>query len=286
MKKLIIIGLILTLAACSRVPAGNVGIKVFLLGGDKGVDTQELSPGRYWIGVNEELHIFPTFTQNYVWTKDADEGSPNDESFKFQTIEGMTVGADVGISYAIEPTKVNTIFQKYRRGIDEITDVYLRNMVRDEFVTQASVRKIEKVYGAGKAELIREVQKAVQQQVKAIGINIEKIYWVGELRLPPTVVRSLNAKIEATQKAQQRENEVQQTIAEADKVREKAKGEADAILELAQADAEAIAIKGKALKNNPAIIHLNAIDKWDGVLPKMSGSQAIPFIDVTASIGR
>jgi len=157
MKKLMIIGLILTLASCSRVPAGYVGIKVFLLGGDKGVDTQELTPGRYWIGINEELHIFPTFTQNYVWTKDVDEGSLNDESFKFQTIEGMTVGADVGISYAIEPTKVTTIFQKYRRGIDEITDIYLRNMVRDEFVTQASIRKIEKVYGAGKAELIREV---------------------------------------------------------------------------------------------------------------------------------
>jgi hypothetical protein len=43
-KTLLIIGL-LTLAACSKVPAGNVGIKVYLLGGDKGVDHEELGPG-------------------------------------------------------------------------------------------------------------------------------------------------------------------------------------------------------------------------------------------------
>lgn len=31
---------VLGLTACSKVPAGNVGIKVNLLGGEKGVDTQ------------------------------------------------------------------------------------------------------------------------------------------------------------------------------------------------------------------------------------------------------
>ena len=61
---------------CSKVPAGNVGIKVFLLGGAKGVDSQELGPGRYWIGWNEDLFLFPTWTQSYVWTKDPAEGSP------------------------------------------------------------------------------------------------------------------------------------------------------------------------------------------------------------------
>lgn len=31
-----------SVAACSYVPAGNVGVKVNLLGGEKGVDTEEL----------------------------------------------------------------------------------------------------------------------------------------------------------------------------------------------------------------------------------------------------
>lgn len=268
------------LAACDRVPAGNVGVKVYLLGGDKGVDTEELGPGRYWIGINEELYVFPTFTQNYVWTKNRAESSPNDESISFQTTEGLTVNADVGISYAVDGAMVNTIFQKYRKGITEITDVYLRNMVRDALVTAASTKPIENVYGRGKADLIAEVEAIVREQVDPIGIKVERIYWVGELRLPDTVVSALNAKIEATQKAQQRENEIAQRKAEAQMEIEKARGVAESILIQAQADAEAIRIKGEALKQSPQVIQLNAVEKWDGVLPRFTGDAAVPFIDV------
>ena len=67
-KMMLIALLALTMVACSKAPAGHVGVKYYLLGGDKGVDSEELPPGRYWIGVNEELYLFPTFTQNYVWT--------------------------------------------------------------------------------------------------------------------------------------------------------------------------------------------------------------------------
>ncbi len=125
----------LGLAACEKVPAGNVGVKVYLLGGDKGVDTQELSPGRYWIGINEELYLFPTFAQNYTWTRewtdDNEDGKAQpaevvDESIKFQTVEGLNVSADVGITYNVDPTKVSVLFQKFRKGIDEITEGRVR----------------------------------------------------------------------------------------------------------------------------------------------------------------
>lgn len=237
--------------------------------------------GRYWIGINEELHLFPTFTQNYVWTKDPAEGSPNDESFTFQTVEGMAVGADIGISYAIRPKKVSAIFQKYRKGVNEITDIYLRNMVRDALVTISSTKPIEDVYGRGKADLMKEIQTRVKNEVGPLGIDVERIYWVGQLRLPGTVTKALNSKIEATQKAQQRENEIAQTIAEAQKKIEAAKGKAESILLVAQAEAEAIELKGEALRRNSDVVKLNAIDKWNGVLPQFSGGGAVPFIDIT-----
>lgn len=273
--------LALSMQGCTKVPAGYVGVKVYLLGSSKGVESEELGVGRYWIGINEELYLFPTFTQNYVWTKSPAESSPNDESFKFQTVEGMVVGADVGISYRIDPTKVSAVFQKYRKGVDEITDIYIRNIVRDSLVNEASVRQIHEVYGAGKRDLIESVEKHVRDQADEIGIIVEKVYWIGELRLPPPVTAALNAKIEATQKAQQRKNEVAQTMAEADKAREKAKGQADAIMIMAKAEAEAINIKARALKNSPLLVQLEAIQKWDGVLPKFSGGNGpVPFIDV------
>lgn len=271
---------LVSVAGCSKVPAGTVGVKVYLLGGAKGVNSEELGPGRYWIGINEELYLFPTFTQNYTWTKEPIDGDDTDESITFQTDQGLSVNADVGVSYAVDPAKVNVLFQKYRKGIDEITDVYLRNMVRDALVRAASTRPIETVYGAGKTELLSEVEETVRQQVQPIGINIERLYWAGDFRLPQTVVEAINAKIQATQKAQQRENEVAQAKAEADKLVETARGEAESALLVAEASAKAIRIKGDALRENPRLVELSAIEKWNGVMPQFVGSNAVPFVNV------
>lgn len=269
------------LAACGKVPAGNVGVKVYLLGTSKGIDSEVLGPGRYWIGWNEELFLFPTFTQNYVWTAGSDDGSQEDESITFQTREGLSVNADVGISYSVRPDDVSTIFQKYRRGISEITDLYLRNMVRDALVTASSDLPIESVYGEGKSALMTEVEDEVRRQVEPIGINIERIYWIGNVRLPDVVTESLNAKIEATQRAQQRQNEVAEARAEADKVIEKARGEAESTLVRAKAEAEANQIVARSL--TPELVQYRSVEKWDGVLPRFTGGQQpVPFIDVGA----
>ena len=266
-KMMLIALLALTMVACSKVPAGHVGVKYYLLGGDKGVDSEELPPGRYWIGMNEELYLFPTFTQNYVWIKGVDDGSQTDESIGFQTKEGLTVNADIGISYAIDPEMVSAVFQKYRRGVEEITDTFLRNMVRDALVKAASRLPIESVYGSGKTDLIAEVEKTVRDQVDELGIKVERIYWIGELRLPREVVSAINAKITATQTAMLRRNEVEQAQAEADKERARAQGEADARLMLAKAEAESIQIKGEALRQNANLVQLMWVEKWNGQMP-------------------
>ncbi|SFS17163.1 Regulator of protease activity HflC, stomatin/prohibitin superfamily [Dyella sp. OK004] len=271
----------LMLAACDKVPAGHVGVKFQMYGDGKG-SLQELPPGRYWVGWGYEMYTFPTFTQTYTFTRSANEGRPVDESLSFQTAQGLIVNADVGITYHIDPAKVTLIFQKYRKGIDEITDIYLRNMVRDALVKEASGLEIESVYGKGKARLIDAVQQDVAAEVAPVGIVVEKIYWVGELRLPDNVVQSINAKIQATQMAEQRQNEVAQARAEAQKVEAEAQGKAQAQLTIAQADAKAISLKGEALRQNPNVVQMSAIEKWDGHLPTYNGSGALPFVNLTA----
>ncbi|WP_253948967.1 SPFH domain-containing protein, partial [Pseudomonas aeruginosa] len=127
--------LLAVLAGCSKVPAGNVGVIVNLYGSEKGVETREVGTGRYWVGVNEELYLFPTFTQTETWG--------GEEAISFQTVEGMKVGGAVGITYSVSPDKVTTLFQKYRAGIEEITNKFLRNMVRDAFNDVASKLPVE-----------------------------------------------------------------------------------------------------------------------------------------------
>lgn len=264
------------MTGCDSVPVGNVGIIVHKLGGSKGVDTEEVGVGRYWLGLNDELFTFPTYSQNESWVKTSNKN----ESITFQTKEGLSVEADIGITYSIKADKVSAVFQKYRKGIDEISDIYLRNMVRDALVKEASTRPIESVYGEGKADLIEDVEKLVRNQVEDVGIVVEKINWMGDLRLPPTVVEAINAKISATQKSAQRENEVAQSKAEADKMIETARGEAQSRLAIAKAEAEAIKLKGDALKDNPKLAELSAIERWDGHLPQYMMGNTTPFINI------
>lgn len=60
-----------------------------------------------------------------------------------------------------------------------------------------------------------------------------------------------------------------------------AAAEADRVRALAQAEADAIRLKGEMLEKNPNIVHLNAVDKWNGQLPvQMIPGSTVPFINV------
>jgi regulator of protease activity HflC (stomatin/prohibitin superfamily) len=248
---------------CSNVPPGNVGIKVDLWGGDKGVEQTVLPTGLYWIGPSQQLFLYPTFQQNYTWTKDATEGSPTDESITFQTVEGLEVNADFGITYQVEPDKVPVLFQTYRRGIAEITDTFIHNMVRDSINRNGSVMPIEAVYGEGKQKLIDDVQKDVSTQLKPLGIDVYKIYLIGKFRLPDVIVQSINAKIASTQMAQQRENEIAQAKAEALKLEAAADGIAKSN------EIKAASLSPQLLAWETLEIQRSAVEKWNGQQPNV-----------------
>lgn len=270
----------LALTACNQqVPAGYAGIKVYLLGSNKGVDHEVLGPGRYYIGYNEQLFLFPTFTQTYTFTRSPSEGNSDNEEISFQTKEGLSVSSDIGITYHIDPAHVADVFTKYREGIIEITHTFLRNMLRDQFNEIASTLPVESLYGSGKSDLIKRVTIGMQHQTTPIGIVIEEVYVIGSFRLPDAVTNAINAKLTATQLAQQRENEIQTAKAEAEKVRVTAQGAADAVLINARTQATANQLLTASM--TPQLVQYNAIQKWNGEMPNyVAGSGSLPFISI------
>jgi regulator of protease activity HflC (stomatin/prohibitin superfamily) len=273
--------------SCVRVPAGHRGIKVYLLGNSQGVNEEELGVGRYgYWPITQEIHVFPVFQQNVVWARNGEV----DQSITFQTREGVSVNGDFGISYSIQKDKVPTLFKKYRRGIEEITDLFLRNMVRDALTMVASKHDIEYVYGEGRVDVLLRVEKIVQEQVKKDGLIIERIYSIGDYRLPSQVVQAINSKIEASQRAQQRENEVREAKAQANKQlvlsrarakssRIEAEGDADATRIRAEAEADANRKRAESLDKK--VIQYEAVKRWDGRLPTVTqGDGRVPFLNI------
>jgi len=242
-----------TLSGCGQVvEAGHVGLKIEKYGDSRGVQNDVLGPGRYWVGWNTDVVQFPTFTQTTKWTKTANEGKPIDESISFQVAGGITANTDLAVSYHVEQVNVPKIYQKYRQGLEEVSDNALRNMVRDEMNSAGLKYTVEELQGEGKAKLMKDVVDSVQLKAQNIGITVESISWLNDLRWPENVRNSINAKIQATQDAMRVENEVRKTKAE----QEKTVVVAEAQVHVAEAEAKSIELRGRAYKDNPQVLQL------------------------------
>lgn len=276
-KLFILVMLVGAMASCSRVPAGNVGIKFHLLGSEKGVDYDVLSPGRYWIGWNEELFKFPTQNQTKTWTSDKREGSETDDDFNFQSTKGLKLSASVSIEYHVKPENVPGIFEKYKTGLDEVTNKVLRNALRNAFNMASSIRTAEQMYGAGKVAFMQSVDSIAKVEAIERGITIDDIYLIGNIVVPNTITKALNRKIEADQLAQQKETELRATEADAKKIIAESEGYAIAKLNRATADAKANKILASSITRS--LLDYNKINTWNGALPTVTGG-ATPFIDL------
>lgn len=259
-------GLIYTLCNLQTVPAGYVGVKVNLYGSEKGVQQEKLGVGRYLLTWNEQAYLFPTFNQLHTYKL----------PFTFQTSDAMAVNAMIGVEYQVKPSMATKVFQTYRKGVAEITDVNIRQNISDALIKFASMMDVNELTANGKTKLLENVTAELRHQLEDVGIHIIRVSWASDIEYPPQVRESINAKIEATQRAMLRENEVAQSKAEAEKARVAARGEADAQLTKAKAEAESIAIRAKALRDNPQVLTLEAISRWDGKLPVYLGGDALP----------
>ncbi len=142
--------LMIALAGCTKVEPGWSGIRVKLYGKQRGVQDFPIVTGRVWYNPwTEEIYQFPTFMQNVVWTRSEREGSPYDESFTANSKEGVPFSFDVGLSYQIDAVKVPALFLKFREDYRTLTNVYIRNQVRDFFSIEASKMPIMEVVGPG-----------------------------------------------------------------------------------------------------------------------------------------
>ena len=96
--------------------------------------------------------------------------------------------------------------------------------------------------------------------------------------------KAIELKVKAEQEALQAKNEKLRRVTQAEAAAEERKlaaaAEAYEIEINSKARAEAIRIEAQALKDNPALIELRSVEKWNGQLPQVNGQSAMPFIQL------
>lgn len=260
----------LSLAACSRVEPGHVGIKVNNLGSDAGVSAEPLGVGYYYAGPGTTIYEYPVFTNTYTWTKSPEESTGANQEFSFSDKNGMTVTADVSVSYHVDSVKAPILFQKYRTDMNGIVAGPLRVAIRDAINVEASTMTVEEIYGSRKAELISKAQARVQKFFSPFGLNVEQVFWASPVRVPEQVMKQINQKIA---------NEQQALAAQA----AVATAEANARAKVAEAEgnAKATQIEANAISSNPQILTQRMIEKWDGHYPTyVGGGMPLPTLGV------
>lgn len=264
------LGVVFLQHAFFRVLPGYVGIRVNNIGTDAGVVSQALPVGWYFAPPGVNLYEYPVFTRTYSWTSSKIEQNNLDESFNFQDKNGLALRADIAVAYHVDPTRAPILFQRYRADMDAIISGPLRNAIRNAIVERASQLGVEQIYGPQKAALVNEALKDVQHYFTPVGLQVEQLYWAGNIIVPDAVLTQINAKIANEQAALA----AQANIATA-------RANADARVAKAEGDAKSIQVEAEAIRTNPEIVTLRAVEKWDGRLPTTTGGSApLPFINV------
>jgi regulator of protease activity HflC (stomatin/prohibitin superfamily) len=177
----------------------------------------------------------------------------------------QTVHIVVAMNYHIDPTRVAKIFQDVGVHYKErIIDPAMQEGVK------ASTAKFTAEELITRREAVREDTKAqLKARLHEMGIVVDEFNIVN-FQFSKVFNDAIEAKVTAEQSALAAKNKLEQIKFEAEQRVAEAKGKA-----------EAITIESNALRSNPQILEMRALEKWNGTLPQVMGG-AVPFISLPA----
>jgi len=257
-----VIGLVLFNAFSVKVLPSEVAIIIDMYGSDKGVQIETLPTGRNFYNViTHDVITYPAYIQQGQY-----------EDMSFQDVDGLILGADISIDYKFVEENIPQLYLEYRKGPSTIISTYFPTWIKNALVQQASKYQVDEVYGSKKEEFRQSVLTQLREEFGAKGIHIDNLYFTNGIEIPSSVKSRINAKIEATQLAQQKENELQATQADVEKQVAVEEGKARSRIIEAESRARANTILSNSLTAN--VLRFKELENdvlwmeaWDGKVP-------------------
>jgi regulator of protease activity HflC (stomatin/prohibitin superfamily) len=238
---IVIILLFRWVIAAERIDAGHTGIRVNLIGDNKGVDDiTEVTGWVFYIPFLTGIYEFPTYTQ----VKDYDP-------FKVNAKDGSEFTVDPTLSYYVKSSSVPEIFRQYRRSLPELENGFIKNVIFDCYRITANKYASDSLM-SNRQNFEDEVQLKLSSVLLKEGFVFQQV--TSNLDPPQSLKDAIDAKNKTVQEAMQAENRVRQA-------------EADAKVKKVTAEADKYVNDLKASALTPLIIQQMFIDKWDGKLP-------------------
>jgi regulator of protease activity HflC (stomatin/prohibitin superfamily) len=212
--------------------------------------------------LGEGLHFYNPFTKSVVEMNVQEQKAEGE--INCYSSDNQQVDIKFTVVYYPDPSKVGLLYQT--KGLDYF----------EKIGTPAIIGGIKDIVGkheagtiAQKRELIRgAIMDHLKEKVATNGLFITG-FDMTNVQFKAEYENAVEAKVVATQRAQEAVNKTVQ-------IREE---KAQAILK-AEGEAQAIKIRAEALAKNPALVQYEAVQKWNGELPNYMMGNSVPFISI------
>ena len=197
------------------------------------------------------------------------------------------VSTQVALNYHVNPDTAQVLFQQL--GFDYANRVIAPAI--QESVKQVTARFNAENLITNRETVKSEIENQIKQRLASYNVEVETIS-ITEFQFSEQFRKAVESKVEAEQRALQANNDLRRIEIEAQQVEAKAVGErqanvarADGVRQAnvlqAQGEAEAIRIIDVQLRENPRYLEWLKTQRWDGVLPLVTGGEgATPFIQI------
>ncbi len=255
----LVVGVAVVSLFIEKIPNGYVGV-VYSPNG--GVQEKTLGQGWHLVGLFDKVTKYPVRMQTV-----------NYKDIQVATSDGKNVTIDFAYTYSIQPDKVVDVFNKFGPiEVEQIEESYLRTRLWDAGRKGIAKFSVIDTYGEKSSEAALDVQKIFSDDIGRIGFVVDNLT-LGVPKPDESTQAAINKRVEAAQELERKQIELNIAKAEAEKKRIEAQG---------------IANYNEIIKKSisPQVIQNKWIEKWDGKMPKATGSNQliqIPIDDTTTS---
>lgn len=227
-------------AACTVVEDGEVGVT-------KSFGTIADEPIKQGLAL-----VFPVVREVEVWNIKLQEIK---EKAQVPSSEGLIVGLDTSLLFQVKPDSAPTLRKTVGRNFMDVLIIpYFRNAVRDV----VSGYQVKNIYSeTGRKEIAARVKESLSQSLGPRGVEVTEVL-LRDVQLPVKFKQSIEAKLTAEQKAEQKRFELEQAKRDAEIEIARAKGAAEAqeIVRSTLSDSYLQYLWIKTLNENPNVIYV------------------------------
>lgn len=201
----------------------------------------------------------------------------------------QTVQTQVSVQYSLTGAVAPRTYQ--RIGTRDVVAATVIGPAIQESVKAVTAQFTAEQLVTRRAEVKQQIQTAIESFIRVTledkdvptALTIANVA-ITDFEFSDEFNKAIELKVRAEQEALQAVNEKTRRVTQAEAGYQERKlaadGEAYEIEAASKAKADAIAREAKALKNNPALIQLRLAEKWDGTLPRFTGGESIPLINI------